>query len=284
MGATFTFKVKHRGGTPKRYKEVDYKGNVHVLSNFVKTRLQEELINTEAKMICEEADVQKLRSCFLAAVFFQRVCARTPVDEGYTKTEYHGVPINPVHYPDDDYVRDAWKAKCNGRTVSAKTLRHEYGIFFETFNDEKEINAIFNVFRERFLNSPRAAKKHITINIENTHERFAMLEYGGYQKGSDGVKKGEWSDYTGGQGAHYHGLVNGFSVQAPYGMFRITEAEFQKMTLKTSTEYLIRNYVKRSQRAAKVPSKSKIKSLRNILGKRKLKDSDIEKVKEAYGI
>ena len=280
MGVEFTFKVKHRGGTPRIYKETDSKGKTHKLATYFNNALEEEALDMVGRMICEAADTQKLRTLYLSAVFFQRVCARTPVDEGYEAPK----SWSGIHYPDKDYVRDAWKAECNGRVVSAKKLRTEQGIYFEVFNDETEINKIFEIFKDRFLNAPKARKTKLAVNIENTHERFAMLEYGGLLGESDGPKKGEWSDYTGGSGNHYHGIENGYSVQAPYGMLRITEAEFQRMTLKTSTEYMIKNYVKRTQNVTKVPPKSKIKKLKPLLSKSKLTNADIEKVQEIYGV
>ena len=281
MGVEFTLKIKHRGGTPRIYKEKDAKGKTHKIATYFKNALEDEMIDMTGKMVCEAAETQKLRSLYLAAVFFQRVVSRTPVDEGYpTESRWAG-----IHYPDDDYVRDAWKARCNGRTISAKTLREEYGIYFETFNNEREINKIFKIFKDKFLNAPRARKTKVSVNIENTHERFAMLEYGGLIGETPGKpKKGKWSDYTGKGGKHYHGIQNGYSVQAPYGMLRITEAEFQKMSLNVSTAYILKNYVKRTQHVTKVPSKVKMKKLKTLLSKSKLTNKDIEEVVEAYGV
>jgi hypothetical protein len=102
-----------------------------------------------------------------------------------------------------------------------------------------------------------------------------MLEYGEYK--NDGtLKKGE---------KYYHGVEGGYSVQAPAGMLRITQAEFQKMTLTMSTRKLIQSYVQRSQRTLKNPSPSKMKELKRILGnKNRFTEEEASAIERIYGV
>ena len=278
--ASLTMTIKHRGGTPVKYIGKDGKKATSLL----KTKIEDDVLRVAAKKVSESAEVLKLRSLYLAAIFFQRVCARTPVDEGYKRINDTREARNPLHYPDSDYVRDAWKARCNGRVISAKSLRMEHDIYFEHFNDESEIRQIFEIFKERFIGAPHARKSDLKVQIENVHPRFSLLEYGGLVGQSAGFPKGEWSDYTGGSGAHYHGIQNGYSVQAPYGMLRVTEAEFKNITLGTSTEQFIKNYVKKTHRLAKVPNKRKMRSLKSLFKKSRLTNQDIARVQEEYGV
>ena len=103
-----------------------------------------------------------------------------------------------------------------------------------------------------------------------------MLEYGEYLADSREIKSGE----------HYeHGVEGGYSVQAPNGMLRITEAEFQTMALNMSSKKLIKEYVSRSQRTQKVPSPSKMKELkRYILDKTHLDEGDMSAIERIYGV
>jgi hypothetical protein len=205
----------------------------------------------------------------MAAVFFQRVVCRTPVDEDYYYQDKNG--DLKIHNKDDDAVRDAWLASYNNRKITAKQMR-EAGITFDKFNDEGEIRAIYEMFREAFI---MGNKNILTVHIDNEHERFPMLEYGEYK--NDGtLKKGE---------KYYHGVEGGYSVQAPAGMLRITQAEFQKMTLTMSTRKLIQSYVQRSQRTLKNPSPSKMKELKRILGnKNRFTEEEASAIERIYGV
>lgn len=62
-------------------------------------------------------------------------------------------------------------------------------------------------------------------------------------------------------------------------MLRITQAEFGRIKLSSSTEKLIREYVRRSARVTKIPSKSKVKRLRSLIENRThLSNSDIDSI------
>ena len=267
MSVAFKIKIKHQGSSQiDQYVGSDGK----IVTEKIKGAIEDSVVNVAGRKIVETVKMERERTLFMAAVFFQRVVNRTPMDEDYLVTGENGSKVE--HHADDDYVRDAWTASYNNRIVTAKQLR-EAGLTFENFNDENEIRKIYNVFKKTFVMSK---KNILSIHIDNTHERFPMLEYGEYTKDSKEIKGGE---------KYEHGVEGGYSVQAPHGMLRITEAEFQTLTLNMSTKKLIKEYVQRSQRTTKVPSSAKMKELKKlILDKTHLYEKDLSAIERIYGV
>lgn len=265
MPVSFRLKIKHAGASKvEQYSDK----NGRVFSKRVAGVIEEQAINVTGRRLLETAVTNRERTLFLAAVFFQRVVNRTPVDENYYYTNAKGELV--MHKKDDDAVRDYWVASYNNRKVTAKQLR-ESGISFDTFNDEGDIRKIYEAFRKAFIQG-KGNKNIKSIHIDNTHERFPMLEYGEYQ-GDSGVI---------GEAEYKHGVEGGYSVQAPHGMLRITEAEFQTMSLKMSTNKLIKEYVRRSQRINKVPSDSKMKELKRIIYKGHINEDDLDAIERMF--
>lgn len=266
MAVIFKIKSKHQGAS-----QIDqYTGsNGKVAAEKIAGAIEDEMIAVKGRALLVSAKTQRERTLFMAAVFFQRVVSRTPVDEDYYFQNKKG--DLEIHHKDDDAVRDAWVASYNNRSITAKQMR-EAGITFDKFNDESEIRAIYAMFREAFI---MGSKNIVTVHIDNNHERFPMLEYGEYEHDGS-LKKGD---------KYYHGVEGGYSVQAPAGMLRITQAEFQKMTLTMSTRRLIQSYVQRSQRTLKNPSPSKMKELKRILGnKTKFGENEVSAIERIYGV
>lgn len=255
-------KIKHPGSSSTE-SYVGSDGNI--ISKKIAGAMENRVLAMTGSAISDIAELQRERTLFLSAVFFQRVVNRTPVDEDYFFMDKNGEM--QFHQKDDDVVRDYWTISYGGKKFTAKQFK-EQGITFDRFNDESEIKKIFEI-----LNSSFRKGRILTVRIENNHERFSMLEYGEYE--SDGeLKRGQ---------KYYHGVSGGYSVQAPYGMLRITEAEFQSMTLKSSTERLLKNYVRQSQRTQKVPSANRLKELKRIIGnKTNLTSDDISAVERIY--
>jgi len=263
--ATFNVRIKAQGASRIEHF-TDKSGKA-----FAKTiagAIEERVATAMGSAIVEEMEKNRARTLFLSAVFFQRVVNRTPLDEDYYYMNKKGELA--IHNKDDDVVRDCWVASYNNRKITSKQLR-ESGLTFDTFNDEGEIRQIYEVFSKAFIQGK--GKRNInSIKIENTNERFPMLEYGEYQADGD-IKRGE---------LYYHGVEGGYSVQAPHGMLRITEAEFETMSLNMSSDDLIKNYVSRSQRTKKVPSASRMEELKRIINKGHLKESDLDAVERMY--
>ena len=178
------------------------------------------------------------------AIVFQRVVARTPVDEAY-KTKYKqtgkvrnsggkGKPKEDEaeHKPDNDSLRDDWvcNLKFDDFSITIKSTDYDVKIF-EKINDKESIQVIVNDIVKKLSSfndiklDKRGVNTKVSVNFENKNGHFAKLEYGyGGRSSSHEPVKGD---------KRYHGLVNGFSVQAPSGFFRISMIELgQIMSIK----------------------------------------------------
>ena len=235
------------------------------VSAAIRKVLDDEVVRLAAAEVSLSADEISERNLYAAAVFFQRVVSRTPLDEDYV----HG---GKTHRADGDAVRDFWAASHGRSRITAGEMRESYGISFIKFNDPAEIDTIHMIFRSYFKERRRIVR---SINIQNDHERFVELEYGGYG-GNPTVPK---------QGEHYeHGIINRHSVQAPFGMLRVTQAEFKDIVLKSKSGMLVRGYSQRSQRLSKVPGGSKMKRLAALIQNRThLSEDDIDEVVSLTG-
>lgn len=228
------------------------------------TGLEDCLVRIAAASVSESYLVERERTLYMAAIFFQRVVSRTPVDEDYLFWNKKKDDLD-FHKADDDAVREAWELNSAG-TGSGFTAKDfmDAGVSFDKFNSKSDIDRIYRLISDRF-----AGYEKVSIFIENHHKRFSQLEFGEYLHDGD-LKKGS---------KYYHGVERGYSVQAPYGMLRITQAEFGQMKLSESTEKMIKSYVNRSQRLQKIPSQAKVKRLRSLMkDKTHLSNSDIESV------
>lgn len=268
MAVIFQIKTKHRGSS--HFDTYVGKNSKSVIKR-MRGAIEDEIIDVKGRALLVSAKTQRERTLFLSAVFFQRVVNRTPLDEDYYMGfDKHGDPI--IHHADNDRVRDSWYASYNNRKVTAKQLM-EQGVTFTKFNDSNDIHKIYEVFRNAFVMTD---KKILSIHIDNDHERFPMLEYGEYAHEGKSLHQGE---------KYYHGVKGGYSIQAPVGMLRVTQAEFQNMTITMSTRKLIKEYVERSQRTTKIPSEDKLKKLRRVIGdKTVFTNVEWEEVERIYGL
>lgn len=263
MPVKFQVKVSVPGAS-----EIDtYAGNDgETASRLIASGMKDSVVRTGAALLSETLDMFVVRNLYLAAIFFQRVVCRTPVDEDYLYMD--GDDNLLLHRKDDDAVRDKWTVSYNNARITARQMM-DSGVRFETFNNEGDIKKIFSLLKAKFIDGKQ--RKLRQVQISNSHKRFAMLEYGEYSH-DNGVR---------GKGRYYHGTDRGYTIQAPYGMTRITEAEFEQMSLSMSTEELMRKYVRQSNRLRKVPTKSKIKKLMPyILDRTHLSGSDISSLTE----
>lgn len=170
------------------------------------------------------------------AITFQRLVARTPIDEAYETTYKqtgklknsggNGVAKEETveHKPDNDTLRYDWQCHLviNHREISIKATDYPPETF-ETINDRNSIQTIVNNIVDRLSSissidvDKRRAYTNVSVNFENKNGHFAKLEYGyGGRTSTHQPVKGE---------EKMHGLVNGFSVQAPSGFFRISMIE-----------------------------------------------------------
>ena len=260
-------KFKIKVSTPGASEIDSYTGeDGKTASKLIAGAIEDRVVLTGAALLTETMDSFIIRNLYLSAIFFQRVVCRTPVDEDYL---YMDRDENlKLHEKDDDSVRDAWTVSYNNANITARQMT-DSGVPFGTFNDRSDIDKIFELLKKKFLKG-KTRNLH-QVRISNSHKRFAMLEYGEY-KHDNGIR---------GKGKYYHGTDRGYTIQAPYGMTRITEAEFQQMSISMSTEELMRSYVTRTNRLKKTPSKSKMKRLKSlILDRTHLSESDIQSAME----
>lgn len=202
------------------------------------------------------------RSYTIAATFFQRVCARTPLDEDYLiGFKEDGTEI--WHRADKTQCRMDWYAECNGKSLSARQIADEFPEIFDEYNNSQSIDLIKEMMEEKFaITDPK-----VNITFSNSNPYFATLEYGGYKSDSEtktGIDKGL-----------EHGVRNKHSVQAPVGMLRITQMELEDMVRSSAKTSLAKRY--RGQRTTKEISDAKLKTLiRKFKASKRLPLSDIK--------
>lgn len=170
----------------------------------------------------------KERNFLLLATFFQRVCARTPLDEHYwyekTITDKDGNQrtVTVEHRPDEQQVRMDWyilDTHSGNKILTAKQIADDSPEIFDKYNDRKSILAIKEMLEEKFT---RQNSMKMSFSIGNDNPYFAVLEYGGYKVSSSEPKKSASNLYE-------HGVKNNRSIQAPLGMLRITEMELESI-------------------------------------------------------
>lgn len=207
------------------------------------------------KGAAERTNIQKI---YIASMFFQWVVSRTPLDEDYRRAN------GSMHYADEDVVRDEWHLRYGNFDLCSKDLSG----CFDRFNDSTAIDTIASL-----LSAGIKTNKHIrTFKVYNTNPRFSQLEYGEYFLKHPGK-------ITTGASGRKHGVVDGFSVQAPMGMLRITESELDWIVnqsgMMAKKGLLARAETFRNMR--QIPDKRRMKAVYNyIKNKKKVSDSELE--------
>lgn len=266
-------KVKHFGKTEVTKIKVTDKntGETKKISQFIGKSVTEEIIAGVAPKIARNYKYtvlqQNNRSIMQAAIFFQRVVSRTPIDE-----HYYDKDGKRGHKPDKDYIWKSWEVKYWGKTLSAANIDRS---FFEEFDDKSSIFKIYHMLRELYGGDDRlsARKTRIkNIRVENKHPRFALLEYGDYKPADSITIKG-----PGKEEGRMHGKQRGYSVQAPYGMERITLAEMAQMDDKVIDSYFKSYETYKDDEFYMVPSAEQVKELGKILGKNKITRKHLSK-------
>ena len=290
--ADFQFTIRSQGSA----RVHPYKGkDGTVFENLLIGGIKSSVVNISGMMIAQAGLEASERVLWLGATYFQRLISRTPRDEDYkyyTRNDSSSrIKDFIVHYhkADDDYMQDYWTARYwNYEGITAKYLRDSCGCNFENFNDPREIEIIYNEFRDRFFGTPgsrgRAEKESGKKTLkeirfwcdypaDDEHEiRFKLLEDGGYV-GDGVIKRGP---------DRYHGVVNEHSIQAPAGMKAITYAEFMSGQFKAPNKRVHnKNYLKYIG-----PSVSYSKELEKIIGfgDKYISNSDIAKIMSLYGV
>ena len=158
------------------------------------------------------------KSIRVAAIFFQRVVARTPVDENYTVAIVNNKTGEYLkHWKDSNCVKNSWKLIIKKQIFSIANFS---GCKFETVGDENDIDIIYKTI----LNAIGSSSTNIPkFYLTNTNDHFDILEYGKYKRSRGRM------DVDDGNHDRVHGVVDGYSLQAPAGMYRLSLAEMPQI-------------------------------------------------------
>lgn len=170
--------------------------------------------------LADTARALENRQYVILATFFQRVCARTPLDEKYINgIDSKGNLI--YHRPNKVRCRFDWYISCGEKVVSAEEMVNQIPTIFNFYNNKGAIKEVETILRKAF--------KGLDISeciIGNENPYFATLEYGGYDHDTaprKGIVEEPW------ESGEKHGVKNKHSIQAPVGMLRVTQMELQSI-------------------------------------------------------
>lgn len=212
------------------------------------------------------------------ATFFQRVVARTPLDERYTRVIHtKNGEKKYEHIPDEEVCREHWYIEeVHGRTKLYSRTLIRSGMDFNVVNDAGEINVIKEKLKlkyplKRFLKAGEAPD----FTVANDCKHFERVEFG----------YSEWKHDTEpvtGIGGREHGVKNKHSVQAPVGMLRITEAELELIRRRPSVRSLKSRYRGGTAMLA-TPSDKRLKEFYKLMKRsHRIRYADIKKYLEEY--
>lgn len=212
------------------------------------------------------------------ATFFQRVVARTPLDERYERViETRNGEKVIRHIPDEEICREHWYIEeSHGKTKLYSRTLIRAGMDFWNVNDAGEINQIKERLKAKYpLKRFLKANEAPDFTVANDCKHFTRLEYG-YS-----AWKNDTEPVTGISGRE-HGVKNKHSVQAPVGMLRITEAELESIKRKPSLKSLRSRY-KGGLALRVTPSERKLKEFYKLLKRsHRVRYADIKKYLEEY--
>lgn len=208
--------------------------------------------------LAKSASINRTRIIKIAAIFFDRVCSRTPMDEDYRKqlVKEDGEKVYIQHKADKEFCRLRWELKIGPKTFTSYELWRSKNSLFENYNDSSDIDYIFDYLWKNLENTKLGDLKN--LEFINTSKYFDYLEFGEYKQASSEIASGR---------KYEHGLQNHHSVQAPNGMSRLTLAELDRIASSTATRSLERRF--RGQRTSKVLSGRQLASLTKALGRGK---------------
>lgn len=198
-----------------------------------------------------------------AVIVFQRLVARTPMDEDYDlsiDSRYGDVGNGNYHHhkADNERIRDHWRMDI---VIDGS---YKTSVFAKSFSDDLFINANDHDAVKKILKDTLSNLKvnvrfdkgkfdlDYDISYENDSPYFAKLEYGGYKK-----KKGNNIN----QGKFFeHGVTeDGFSIQAPSGFYRRTLLDL-RVLLKEGCKKTVANRLSQTFKG-KIYTKKQVENL-----------------------
>lgn len=223
---TFTIKTPHRTLQP----EDAVKANAAFCQEIEKRAIKES-VNQVSKFV----RWKNRQALEIVATFFQRVCARTPIDEFYSfmYRDANGKLKFISHDMDFNICRLEWFIELNGKKVYSAGVYHKNHNVFDIVNDKSSIEFIKTYLLSEFGNDIVKQKEGLPFIIGNESLYFATLEYGGYKKDSEAKAPSK-------KAPEGHGVLNKHSVQAPTGMLRITQMELERLFSESTAK--VRDY------------------------------------------
>ena len=225
----------------------------------------------------QNAKVEKERHISILATFFQRVVARTPIDETYeiVTVDKKGNEHKKTHKIDSSVCQDSWYISDGRVRLTAKQMKAIDDRMFWNVNDLYMINQIKNILKNSFVITD---KTQFTIGNDNDH--FKRLEDGYSKWFNDGITAKKSVG-----GLHRdHGVKNMHSIQAPVGMWRISLAELEIMKNSKVASPLTSRYRAQPWRTMnKTPNKAKLAAFARLLeSKGNIAYKDIVRYIEEY--
>ena len=214
----------------------------------------------------------------IIATFFQRVVARTPLDERYERVVQTKDGEKVIrHIPDEEICREHWYIEeSHGKTKLYSRTLIRAGMDFYNVNDAGEIQQIKEKLMTKFpLKRFLKANEAPDFTVANDCKHFTRVEFG-YS-----AWKHDTEPVVGVSGRE-HGVKNKHSVQAPVGMLRITEAELDSIRRRPSVRSLKSRY-KGGTLMRATPSDKKLQEFYKLLKRsHRIRYADIKKYLEEY--
>lgn len=221
------------------------------------------------------------REISIMATFFQRVVARTPIDERYavTYTRKDGTTRTTYHKIDTIVCQDDWYISDGKTKITAKQMKAIDADLFWNVNEKYSIEKIKKILKEKFNPTPDT-----NFEVGNDNPHFELLENGNSRWFNDGLTAGKSRGKTKAESVRReHGVKNMHSIQAPVGMMRISLAELELMKQSSVMSPLTSRYrpqIGRTQHG--LPNRRKLNDFAKLLEKRSLKYDDIKDYLEKY--
>lgn len=271
--ATMTIRTPTKNYTVKKKEELK-KDNAYYEA--IKMRA----VNVTLDNLSKFTNIAVDRELSIMATFFQRVVARTPIDEKYqvtyvrkdgtTRTTYH--KIDTIVCQDDWYITD-------GKTkITAKQMKAIDKDLFWNVNEKYSVGMVKKILKEKFNPTPDT-----NFEVGNDNPHFELLENGNKRWFNDGLTAGKTRKENE-TVRREHGVKNKHSIQAPVGMWRITMAELEAIKQSNAKSPLTSRYRSQYGRIQHgVPNRKKLMEFARLLeSKRNIKYKDIVEYLEKY--
>ena len=222
------------------------------------------------------------RQISIMATFFQRVVARTPIDEKYavTHTRKDGTTRTTYHKIDTIVCQDDWYITDGQTKLTAKQMKAIDKDLFWNVNEKYSVDKVKKILKETFNPTPDT-----NFEIGNDNPHFELLENGNSRWFNDGLTAGKSRGKTKAESVRReHGVKNMHSIQAPVGMWRITMAELETIKQSTVKSPLTSRYRSQFGRIQHgVPNRKKLMEFARFLeSKKNIKYKDIVRYLEVY--